>query len=227
MSDVWKSVFVVTVLLSGFAARNAPAQSTNPQSTRTHTWEFSAYVGGANNSPVGKRLGITPDRDHFFIGLGPSLPLLRWHRWLFAYAPEIVPLLLITNNPTYITRTVEGSHGPVSFCNVNGYDIVYGFALSPLGFESHIRFASRWRVYGACAAGVVWFTRDVPVVYSRAFNYTIEFGGGLQWRCRPGLWLKIGYKFHHLSNADTAPNNPGVDGNVFMIGLVREFGRKR
>lgn len=36
--------------------------------------------------------------------------------------------------------------------------------------------------------------------------------------------LLLGYKFHHLSNAWTAPRNPGLDGNVVCFGFVRERG---
>jgi hypothetical protein len=37
-------------------------------------------------------------------------------------------------------------------------------------------------------------------------------------------WLRVGYKFHHLSNAKTAPSNPGVDAKVFLVGLERAIG---
>jgi hypothetical protein len=31
-------------------------------------------------------------------------------------------------------------------------------------------------------------------------------------------WVRAGYKYHHLSNAYTAPLNPGVDGHVLHAG---------
>ena len=74
---------------------------------------------------------------------------------------------------------------------------------------------------------MVWFTREVPAAYSRAFNYTFEVGGGVLWRLRARNSLRIGYKFHHLSNAYTAPNNPGIDGAVLLLGFQRAFGKQR
>jgi hypothetical protein len=101
---------------------------------------------------------------------------------------------------------------------------VAGFAISPLGVEGQVRMTSRWYAYGAGAAGGVWFTRDVPTAYSRSFNYTFEMGGGVRWQYRPRRALRIGYKFHHLSNAYTAPSNRGIDGAVFLFGFEQAFG---
>jgi hypothetical protein len=101
---------------------------------------------------------------------------------------------------------------------------VAGFGISPIGVEGQVRLTSRWRGYGAGAAGGVWFTRDVPTAYSRAFNYTFEIGGGVLWQYRPREALRVGYKSHPLSNAYTAPSNPGIDGAVFLLGFERAVG---
>ena len=65
------------------------------------------------------------------------------------------------------------------------------------------------------------------MAYARAFNYTFEVGGGVLWRIRPRDSLRIGYKFHHLSNLFTAPQNPGIDGAVFLLGFERAIGSRR
>jgi hypothetical protein len=111
---------------------------------------------------------------------------------------------------------VEDGKGPVA-----------GFAISPIGLEAQIRLTPRWRAYTAGAAGVVWFTREVPTANARAFNYTFEVGGGVLWRYRSRQSLRVGYKFHHLSNLYTAPANPGIDGAVFLLGFERAIGSYR
>jgi lipid A 3-O-deacylase PagL len=184
-------------------------------------WELGPYVGVARRSLVGTHLGVTPDRNHLLVGVHITVKMVRSHRWTLAYAPEVVPLLLISNNPKYRQVpdavdgqiTVEDGRGPVA-----------GFAISPIGLEARIRLTSRWRAYTAGAAGCVWFTREVPTAYSRAFNYTFEVGGGLLWQYRSRESLRVGYKFHHLSNLYTAPNNPGIDGAVFLLGFDRAIG---
>jgi hypothetical protein len=184
-------------------------------------WEVGPYVGVARHSLVGTHLGVTPDRNHLFIGVHITVNMVHSRRWTFGYAPEVVPLLLISNNPKYRQVpdavdghiTVEDGRGPVA-----------GFAISPIGLEAQTRLASRWRAYTAGAAGGVWFTRDVPTAYSRAFNYTFEVGGGLLWQYRSRESLRVAYKFHHLSNLYSAPNNPGIDGLVFLLGFDRAVG---
>lgn len=138
--------------------------------------EIAPYVGGARHSLVGTHLGVTPNRDHLFLGVHATVNLARTVRWAFGYAPEVVPLLLLSNNPTYrkpygppgIDWPVETGRGPVA-----------GFAVSPVGLEAQRRVTPRTRIFASGAGGVVWFTREVPSAYSRAFNYTFEAGGGL------------------------------------------------
>lgn len=210
-------------LLFGLAAESAAAQAIRANEDSPPRWEVGAYVGVARNSPAGTHLGAIPDRDHLFIGVHPTAALVRRRAWTLRYAPEVVPLLLISNNPKY--RTL-GTFNGRKFVIEEGTGPVAGFAVSPIGLETDVTFATSWRAYAASAVGGVWFTRDVPVRYSRAFNFTFEVGGGLQWRSGRRNWLRVGYKFHHLSNLFTAPQNPGIDGKVFLVGFAREVGRR-
>ena len=148
----------------------------------------------------------------------------RTPRASVGYAPEVVPLLIITNNPKYRTVTAPGGF---RFTVEDGRGPVAGFAISPIGLEARLRFGDRWRVYAASAAGAVWFTREVPVADSRVFNYTFEIGGGVLWQGRERTALRLGYKFHHLSNGYTSWQNPGIDGAVFLAGLERSSKPRR
>jgi hypothetical protein len=225
MKALWLAWLVVLIGLSAFPARvRLAAQSTdrNPD-TRLPRCSVTPYVGGARHSLAGTHLGVTPGRDHLFVGVHATVNVARTDRWALGYAPELVPLLLISDNPEY-RESAQGAGLP--WLEETGRGPVAGFAVSPIGLEGQLRISSRWRAYGAGAAGVVWFTRDVPTAYSRAFNYTFEVGGGLIWQTSAKTALRVGYKFHHLSNANTAPNNPGVDGAVFLLGYERAIGSR-
>ena len=63
------------------------------------------------------------------------------------------------------------------------------------------------------------FTRDVPVPNSRQLNLTFDFGAGVTIFLNQDTAISGGYKFHHLSNAYSAPQNPGLDANIFYIGI--------
>jgi opacity protein-like surface antigen len=203
----------------------AQAQSTDPPQHSGPAWELGPYFGMARHSPV-THLGTTPDRNHIFLGVHVTGTLFRWRRWSFAYASEVVPLLIVSNDPRYDPETTLPNGQQIQYPHETGRGPVAGFALSPIGFESQLGLTARWRVYGGSALGAVWFTRDVPVPDSRSFNYTYEFSGGVQWEPHSGRFLRVGYKFHHLSNADTGVTNPGLNGNVLMIGMARRFGRR-
>jgi lipid A 3-O-deacylase PagL len=187
-------------------------------------WEIGPYVGIARHSPGGHRFGLTSDRDHLFVGLRAVLTLAASRRVALGYAPEVVPLLLLSNNPTYgAFSTSDGQ--TIRF--EEGHGLVAGMAVSPVGVEGKVRLGRQWQGYGGAAMGVVWFTREVPGLYARRFNFTLECGGGLRWQYGSRSSLRFGYKFHHLSNADTALANPGVDGNVFIVGVDRTLGQRR
>lgn len=218
----------VTLALGLWAACSPVSLAASPADDRQEPaiprCELGPYVGVAWNSPAGRRLGIIPDRDHLFVGVQLTATLLRRHRWALAYSPEVVPLLLISGNPKYETIRLPGGG---DYVIGNGQGPVAGVGISPIGLQAQVRLASRWRAYGGGGAGAVWFTREVPVAYSRAFNYTFEIGGGVRWQYRPNATLRFGYKFHHLSNAYTAYQNPGLDAMVFLIGYDRALGSRR
>jgi len=187
-------------------------------------FEIGPYFGVARHSPVGTHLGVTPDRDHVFVGVHAFAPLWSSHRVTLGFAPDAVPLLVVTNNPVYVTVTTldgerfrvdSGERGPV-----------VGFAVAPIGFEGRLAFSRGWQGFMASSVGCVWFTREVPILEARRLNYTLEVGGGLQWRYRPRTALRLGYKFHHLSNFYTALANPGIDGAVFLVGVQQAIGSR-
>jgi len=96
---------------------------------------------------------------------------------------------------------------------------VAGFGVSPVGLQASVPLSGHVELYGAGAAGVIWFTDAIPVREARRSNGTLEWGGGLSVHVRPQRSVQVGYKFHHISNLYTAQANPGVDANVFYVSL--------
>lgn len=188
-------------------------------------WHVGPYFGTAHNSPGGEKWGAIADRDHYMIGIRGSTEVLRLGQFSLAFAPEIVPFMIVTDNPTYRWALVfrDGSFRRVQVAD--GTAPVFGAGFSPMGTEAQMRLTPRLRAYVASAVGVVWFSREVPVANSKSYNYTIELGGGLLWELRPRLRLRTGYMFHHLSNGWSATENPGLDGDVFYVGWEKTIGR--
>ena len=202
----------------------APGARGAEDSSPLPVWYVGPYLGTAHNSPGGDKWGSIGDRDHYILGVRGSTEVLRWGSFSLAFAPEIVPVIVITNNPTYHTVTVIRGGVARETQVEDGSAPVLGIGFAPLGTEALLRVGSRVQGFAAIAVGVAWFTREVPVANSKAYNYTAELGGGVLWEYRPGRRLRFGYMFHHLSNAWSAVENPGLDGDVFYLGWERLVG---
>ena len=95
------------------SGRLPPRHRPRAKPQRPLAWTVGPYTGGSFVSPVGTHWGITPDRRHLFIGLHATIPIIDRPRWSFRYAPELVPLLVVTNNPTD-DRTLDGDGVPIT-----------------------------------------------------------------------------------------------------------------
>jgi opacity protein-like surface antigen len=217
-----KNVVLLIVALTALPVA-ASAQEARPPTVRPPAaWTVMPYVGVSRHSPVGHRWGLTPNRHHVLVGVHVTVPIVRGGRWTLAFAPEAIPLIIVSNNPTYHSVRNPGT-GDVETVE-DGRANVSGLGIAPIGLELRANASRRIGVYAATSMGGLWFTRHIPVVDARSFNFTFDFGGGVRLRMNDRMWLRAGYKFHHLSNAKTAPSNPGVDAKVFLVGLERSFG---
>src|SRR6185503_8668681 len=140
------------------------------------TWHIGPYFGFAWNSPGGGDWGGVPGRDHMFIGVRGTAPVARWEPLTLSYAAELIPLVVVTDNPEYRTAIVIRGGVPTRLQVENGSGLVYGAGIAPLGLEARLRYRPHAQVFGAIGMGLLWFTREVPVANSRAVNYTAEMG---------------------------------------------------
>ena len=217
-------VFAAATLMPAAAGAQAVgAQGVSAQAVRTpRPWTIAPYVGISRHSPVGHLWGLTPDRHHLLVGIHTTFPIVWGRHWTFAYAPEAIPLIVVSNNPTY--RSVR-SNGTGDLETVeDGRSNVTGMGFAPIAVELQVDASRRVGLYAAGTMGGLWFTRHIPDADARSFNFTFDFGGGVRLRMNDRTWLRVGYKFHHLSNAKTAPSNPGVDAKVFLVGLEKSIG---
>jgi len=206
---------VVWVLGALASIPSAGAQGKLAERGAMGTWSATPWIGGGRHSPAGYNWGSTPDRDHLFLGVHLATPVLRAGRFTLNYAPNAMPLIMISNNPRYkwvvtggISRKVERSRGPV-----------FGTGLSPFGLQGEVNASKSVDLYSMAALGGAWFSDYMPVDGAKRFNFSIEFGAGAYVRMQSRHPIQIGYKFHHFSNMYTARENPGVDGHVFYLGL--------
>ena len=186
-------------------------------------WRLGAFVGAARHSPITPRLGQTPDRDHFFVGLQAQTTVLKIGGARLSWGVQLVPLVVIRGR-----SAPRGYQGEVDAEGlIPGDNTAYAFGVSPFAIELAVPVGSRFGIFGATAGGMIFFNRRFPVPEGKRNNFTIEYGAGVSWRLGRRTWLQTGYKYHHLSNAYREQVNPGLDGHVGYLGLWKGIGQNR
>ena len=67
-------------------------------------------------------------------------------------------------------------------------------------------------------AGIL-YTNLNPVRFGSHFDFTPQGGIGLGYEIARGTFLKISYRFHHISNAGLSEDNRGINSHLFSLGL--------
>ena len=102
-----------------------------------------------------------------------------------------------------------------------------GEGMSPLGFRWNFLPRRRWQPVLEGHGGYMYSTQPIPVDQAGNFNFTFDAGVGVEIfrpRSEKGMQsVRAEYRYHHISNNDTAAQNPGIDSGVIQVTYV--FGR--
>jgi hypothetical protein len=96
---------------------------------------------------------------------------------------------------------------------------VYGFGIVPLGFKMNLFPSKKIQPFLSAAGGLLRFQREVPIPGSTKFNFSSEFGGGVQLFNRTRHAITVGYKLYHVSNAGIGRLNPGLNMHIVFGGI--------
>jgi hypothetical protein len=93
----------------------------------------------------------------------------------------------------------------------------YGAGLSPIGFK--LNFLPRRRIQPVLTGlgGLMISTQQIPVSDASRFNFTFEFGGGLEFYRSTTRSIRVEWRYHHISNDFTGNQNPGIDSGLFQV----------
>ena len=177
-------------------------------------------LSGGSRNEFGLWAGYSP---HSFVLEGTSLHRhllllnMQYARTLGAkgpfslkYTEDVIPVALETQPTTYYIvhhKVLKNTAGTV-----------FGAGANPLGFQ--VNFGrKKIQPFANSSIGFLYFTRQVPAPNSSQFNFTFNFGGGIQLFAASRRSFTVGYKYHHLSNADMGIINPGIDSNVIYVGF--------
>lgn len=209
-------------ILVSFAAFLVPAFARAQADARAGDRLWRAWVGFSSDSPIDTYWGgTTQGRSLFLMGVGVHYVVETVGGVAIAYTAEVIPAAVVSDNPRWRWRELQADGRVYEFKDPVDSASVYGAGIAPLGLHLSAPVWRGVRVFGAGSVGGIWFTREMPVPYAQSFNYALDFGGGLDVAAGATHVVVIGFKVHHLSNMDSAPANPGLDGHVFYVGVMR------
>jgi hypothetical protein len=170
--------------------------------------EYGFWGGGSFSSPnvVGRtervRLGLVAFRYARVVARGENMAL--------KYTLDAVPVASMS------FPSVEAAAGG-GLREVR--KTITGAGLSPVGFQVNFRRRERVQPFAQASGGFLYFGERVPDTRGAQFNFTGDFGGGVQWKTGARRAWTLGYRYHHVSNGYRADANPGFDSNLFYVGF--------
>lgn len=224
-------------LLAGFlllfGAGRAPAQergagaggaqasgAQSPHALEGGDNEFGVWGGGSLDSPT--LWGSSEEARFGIVGLRFARVLWAGDTWALKYTLDAVPVAVLNYR-----REVLVPQPGAPFAVRTDRRTVYGAGLAPIGAQVNFRRRERVQPFVQVSGGFLYFADDVPEARSTfdpgrhgaQFNFTADFGGGVQIGMGRRRAVTLGYKYHHLSNGYRADFNPGFDSNLFYAGF--------
>ena len=89
---------------------------------------------------------------------------------------------------------------------------------SPIGLRVNLLPRRRLQVTLSSNGGYMYSSRPLPITGAGSFNFTFNFGGGLEYFTSARRSVRVEYLVQHYSNHNTADQNPGVDSGFVRVG---------
>jgi hypothetical protein len=176
------------------------------------TNQLGIWAGYSPNNPTYN--GSTANRPFFELNVQYARVLFAVDNLAIKYIADLVPMAIIKQPHQGYDENGEPVDLPGS------EQTIAGVGVSPIGLQINLRRGCVLQPYVNGTGGILYFTRDVPVANSSNLNFTFAFGAGVEIWHRENQSFILGYKFQHISNGNTARENPGVDMNLFFVGYA-------
>jgi len=186
----------VAIVIAMFLATSASAQEQQRAYSEYTYWFGGAFENGhAFSSTVGARNYQLESRYERLIYWKEPFAV----RWVF----DAVPVALVGDPHTY--------NGHRAYAN--------GVGGSPIGAQVNFVHFHRVEPFLTSGGGFLYFNHRMFGT-TQQFNFTAQLGGGVQlFTSSRRTAIDLGYKYHHISNANLANQNPGLDSHMLFVGL--------
>lgn len=213
-SAACRSVIAAALLFAAFLATAPAAQCQIAESYEPKN-EFGVWAGYSPDSP--HLIGVTSERQLGLLAVRYARTLWQNQSLSLQYTIDILPLELVLQPKILAINT----NPPRTTFITGSREYVYGGGINPIGFKVNLLRRHRLQPFFASSAGFIATVNPVPIDVSGEpqFNFQFDFQGGLQRynSSRTRAWT-LGYKLLHISNANRADLNPGMDAHVIFLG---------
>jgi len=185
----------MAILAMCFTASAMAQESQRAYSEYTYWFGGSFENGHAFSSTLGARNYQLESRYERLIYSGQPFTV----RWVF----NAVPVALVGDRYTSTGRRAYS----------------YGIGGSPIGAQVNFVHYRHIEPFLTSGGGFLYFNHRMFGT-TQQFNFTAQLGGGVQlFTSNRRTAIDLGYKYHHISNANLANQNPGLDSHMLFIGL--------
>ena len=240
---------LLLVILTRALAVSAQTQPVSPYYSRLNSFGFfAAYANDSSRLLVGS----AENRKLLNVGASYSRRIAQDHLVNWQYHVEVMPVALESDplvhevlvytapiSQTFITNTAPVTHcnsGSGSYNKTSGgvttsytytdtctRQWTIGEAMSPVGFAWNFLPRRKLQPIAIAHGGYMYSTRPIPVAEGGSFNFTFDFGFGFEFYRTKTQSIRAEYRYHHISNSQTASQNPGIDAGLYQVTYV--FGR--
>jgi len=188
------------------------AQTNEGATLKRWNQEAGVWGGYSPDSMIG--IGKVLHRKFFEVNGQYAVTIWTGRQVAVKWVSEVVPVALLNEpNEWYFNK----QHVQTGY---RAGATTYAGGATPLGMQVNFWNGHRVQPFFDAHGGMLYFARQEPVPGSSQFNFTFNFGTGVQvFTGRRGSLL-LGYKYHHISNNNTATANPGVDSNEVYAGYL-------
>jgi hypothetical protein len=185
-----------TMVVALFLTTSAIAQEQQRAYNEYTYWFGGAFENGhAFSSTVGARNYQLEGRYERLIYWSPPFAV----RWVV----DAVPVALVGDRYTSTGRRAYS----------------YGIGASPIGAQVNFVHYRHVEPFLTSGGGFLYFNHRMFRT-TQQFNFTAQLGGGVQlFNSSRRTAIDLGYKYHHISNANLANQNPGLDSHMLFVGL--------
>ena len=201
------------------------------QEIRESRRALEVWGGLASNSPRWGLLGASPEMNLGVLAVRFSrtlgAPSGRARTATVEYTFDLIPLVVLST--PYVSARGTGLACPgAGLCVLpqsHGSGATFpagsavGLGFNPAGLTLRFRPARVVTPTVGFALGGLLFDRAVPTTRATRFNFTASAEVGLRLGPPERQGVTLTYRFHHISNAGTSSENPGVASHLITLGI--------